>query len=92
MALARRRKVHVAWFRYMNVHTVVLTMAGRDDLVLLVVLSEASGVAAVEALRRRRPAGGPALRRPSWRLPASLPIARTACSLGTRPTSNHSAG
>ena len=51
MALARRHKAHVAWFRYMNVHTVVLTMAGRDDLVLLVVLSEASGVAAVEALR-----------------------------------------
>jgi hypothetical protein len=31
------RKVHVAWFRYMNANTVILTMANRDDLVLLVV-------------------------------------------------------
>jgi hypothetical protein len=31
------RKVHVAWFRYMNPHTAILTMAGRDDLILLAV-------------------------------------------------------
>jgi hypothetical protein len=45
------RKVHVAWFRYMNMHTVILTMAGRDDLVLLVVPPEAGAAAATEALR-----------------------------------------
>jgi hypothetical protein len=45
------RTVHVAWFRYMNVHTVILTMASRDDLVLLVVPPEASPAAAAEALR-----------------------------------------
>jgi Family of unknown function (DUF5994) len=45
------RTVHVAWFRYMNVHTVILTMASRDDLVLLVVPPEANAAAAAEALR-----------------------------------------
>ncbi len=45
------RKVHVAWFRYMNVHTVILTMASRDDLVLLVIPPEASPATAAEALR-----------------------------------------
>jgi hypothetical protein len=45
------RKVHVAWFRYMNPHTVLLTMAGRDDLILLVVPSQASPAAGAEALR-----------------------------------------
>jgi hypothetical protein len=45
------RKVHVAWFRYMNVHTVLLTMASHDDLVLLIVPPEASPAAAAEALR-----------------------------------------
>jgi hypothetical protein len=45
------RTVHVAWFRYMNVHTVILTMASHDDLVLLVVPPEASAAAAAEALR-----------------------------------------
>jgi len=29
--------MHVAWFPYMNPHTVILTMAGRDDLILLFV-------------------------------------------------------
>ena len=45
------RKVHVAWFRYMNAHTAFLTVAGRDDLILLVVPPQASPVAAAEALR-----------------------------------------
>jgi hypothetical protein len=45
------RKVHVAWFRYMNPHTVFLTMAGRDDLILLVVPPHASPEAAAQALR-----------------------------------------
>jgi hypothetical protein len=45
------RTVHVAWFRYMNAHTVILTMASRDDLVLLVVPPGASAAAAAEALR-----------------------------------------
>jgi Family of unknown function (DUF5994) len=44
------RKVPVGWFRYMNKHTVILTMAGRDDLVLLVIPPLASPEAAVEAL------------------------------------------
>jgi len=45
------RKVPVAWFRYMNKHTVILTMADRDDLVLLVIPPRASPEAAAEALR-----------------------------------------
>ncbi len=45
------RKVPVAWFRYMNKHTVILTMASRDDLVLLVIPPRASPQAATEALR-----------------------------------------
>jgi hypothetical protein len=45
------RNVHVAWFRYMNVHSVILTMASRDDLVLLVIPPGASPAAAAEALR-----------------------------------------
>jgi Family of unknown function (DUF5994) len=45
-----RRKVPVGWFRYMNKHTVILTMAGRDDLVLLVIPPRASPEAAAEAL------------------------------------------
>jgi len=53
------RKVHVAWFRYMNVHTVLLTMASHDDLVLLVIPPEASPAAAAEALRLAS-SGGPA--------------------------------
>jgi hypothetical protein len=44
------RKVPVAWFRYMNVHTVILTMAGRDDLVLLVIPPRAGPAAAAGAL------------------------------------------
>jgi len=45
------RKIHVAWFRYMNAHSVILTMASRDDLVLLVVPPGANPAAAAEALR-----------------------------------------
>jgi hypothetical protein len=45
------RKVHVAWFRYMNMNTVILTMADRDDLVLLVVPPLAPPAAAAQALR-----------------------------------------
>jgi Family of unknown function (DUF5994) len=45
------RKVHVAWFRYMNKNTVLLTMANRDDLVLLVVPPLAPPAAAAQALR-----------------------------------------
>jgi Family of unknown function (DUF5994) len=45
------RKVPVAWFKYMNMHTAILTMAGRDDLVLLVIPPLASPAAAAEALR-----------------------------------------
>jgi hypothetical protein len=44
------RKVPVGWFRYMNKHTVILTMADRDDLVLLVIPPRASPEAAAEAL------------------------------------------
>jgi hypothetical protein len=45
------RKVRVAWFRYMNMNTVILTMADRDDLVLLVVPPLAAPAAAARALR-----------------------------------------
>ena len=45
------RKIHVAWFRYMNAHSVILTMASRDDLVLLVVPPGTNPAAAAEALR-----------------------------------------
>ena len=43
-------KIRVAWFRYMNPHTVILTMAGSDDLILLVVPEHASPAAAAAAL------------------------------------------
>jgi hypothetical protein len=43
-------KVRIAWFRYMNPHTVILTMAGSDDLILLVVPQDASPTAAAAAL------------------------------------------
>ena len=45
------RKVRVAWFRYMNINTVLLTMADRGDLVLLVIPPLAPPAAAEEALR-----------------------------------------
>jgi hypothetical protein len=45
------REVRVAWFRYMNMNTVILTMAGRDDLVLLLVPPLAPPAAAAQALR-----------------------------------------
>jgi hypothetical protein len=45
------RRVRVAWFRYMNINTVLLTMADRDDLVLLVIPPLALPAAAEEALR-----------------------------------------
>jgi Family of unknown function (DUF5994) len=44
------RKVHVAWFRHMNVHTVSLTMADRNYLTLLVIPPHASPAAAEQAL------------------------------------------
>jgi hypothetical protein len=44
------RKVPVAWFRYMNKHTAIMTMADRDHLVLLVIPPLASPAAAAEAL------------------------------------------
>jgi Family of unknown function (DUF5994) len=54
------RRVHVAWFRYMNINTVLLTMAGRDDLVLLVVPPLAPPAAAAQALRAASgPGAGP---------------------------------
>jgi Family of unknown function (DUF5994) len=56
------RKVRIAWFRYMNPHTVIVTMAGADDLILLVVPEHASPAAATEALRLAasdRDAGSP---------------------------------
>ena len=46
------RRVRVAWFRYMSPHRAILTMAGRDDLILLVVPPSADQEAAAEALRR----------------------------------------
>jgi Family of unknown function (DUF5994) len=49
--VADGRKVHVAWFRYMNPNTVILTMAGRDDIILLVIPPAASPEAAAQALR-----------------------------------------
>jgi Family of unknown function (DUF5994) len=45
------RTIRIAWFRYMNPHTVILTMAGADDLTLLVVPENASPAAATAALR-----------------------------------------
>ncbi len=45
------RKVHVAWFRAMDPHTISLTMAGRDRLTLLVVPPEATPASGAEALR-----------------------------------------
>jgi hypothetical protein len=45
------RKVPVGWFRYMNRHTVIVTMADRDDLVLLVIPPRTSPAAAGEALK-----------------------------------------
>jgi hypothetical protein len=45
------RTVRVAWFRYMNMNTVILTMADRDDLVLLLVPPLAPPAAAPQALR-----------------------------------------
>jgi hypothetical protein len=55
------RKVHVAWFRYMNMNTVILTMAHRDDLVLLVIPPLAPPAAAAQALRAASgPGGSPA--------------------------------
>jgi hypothetical protein len=55
------RKVRVAWFRYMNINTVLLTMADRDDLVLLVVPPLAPPAAAAQALRAASgPGAGPA--------------------------------
>jgi len=45
------RKVHVAWFRHMNMHTVSLTMADRDYLTLLVIPPDTSPQAAAQALR-----------------------------------------
>lgn len=44
------RKVPVGWFRHMNRHTAIVTMAGRDDLVVLVIPPLASPAAAAEAL------------------------------------------
>jgi Family of unknown function (DUF5994) len=44
------RKVPVAWFKYMNKHTAIVTMSGRDDLVLLVIPPPASPAAAALAL------------------------------------------
>ncbi len=55
-------KVRVGWFRHMNPHTVLLTMADQDDLVLLVIPPHASPAAAAEALRLAAAgsqAGGP---------------------------------
>jgi Family of unknown function (DUF5994) len=54
----RGRKVHVAWFRYMNGNTVILTMAGREDLVLLVVPPLTPPAAAARALRAASSSGG----------------------------------
>ncbi len=45
------RKVHVAWFRAMDPHTISLTMAGRDRLTLLVVPPQATPASGAEALR-----------------------------------------
>jgi hypothetical protein len=55
------RKVRVAWFRYMNINTVLLTMADRDDLVLLVVPPLTLPATAAQALRAAsNPGAGPA--------------------------------
>jgi hypothetical protein len=54
----RGRKVHVAWFRYMNRNTVILTMAARDDLVLLIVPPLTPPAAAAQALRAASARGG----------------------------------
>ena len=45
--------MHVAWFPYMNPHTVILTMVGRDDLILLVVPCGQPGSRRRSTLARR---------------------------------------
>ncbi len=57
------RKVHVAWFRAMDPHTISLTMAGRDRLTLLVVPPQATPASGAEALRLA--ADGHSSRRPA---------------------------
>ena len=63
------RKVHVAWFRAMDPHTISLTMAGRDRLTLLVVPPQASPASGAEALRLA--ADGHSSRRPEEILAAA---------------------
>jgi hypothetical protein len=62
LLLAGGRKVHVAWFRYMNTHTVSLTMAAGYRLTLLVVppqAGQAAGAAALSRAASGRHAGSP---------------------------------
>ena len=63
------RKVHVAWFRAMDPHTISLTMAGRDRLNLLVVPPQATPASGAEALRLA--ADGHSSRRPEEILAAA---------------------
>jgi Family of unknown function (DUF5994) len=63
------RKVHVAWFRAMDPHTVSLTLAGRDRLTLLVVPPQAAPASGAEALRLA--ADGHSSRRPEEILAAA---------------------
>jgi hypothetical protein len=63
------RKVHVAWFRAMDPHTISLTMAGRDRLTLLVIPPQATPASGAEALRLA--ADGHSSRRPEEILAAA---------------------
>ena len=77
------RRVRVAWFRYMNVNTVLLTMAGRDDLVLLVIPPLAPPAAAARALRA---ASGPSA------IPADAILAAAGVTADSEPlavSTNH---
>ena len=62
LLLAGGRKVHVAWFRYMNAQTISLTMAAGYRLTLLVVppqAGQAAGAAALSRAASGRHAGSP---------------------------------
>jgi hypothetical protein len=86
---AGARKVPVGWFRYMSKHTAILTMAGRDDLVVLVIPPGQPGSRSGSALSRQRPAATPARRRPSWRPPASQPAAPPEMTARMWPAIRH---
>jgi uncharacterized protein DUF5994 len=68
----------VAWFRYMNMNTVILTMADRDDLALLVVPPLAPPAAAARALHAVAPGPGAG--------PAGAILAAAGIAAGSDPS------